>query len=585
MPTITTLTESLDWPETLETTTIECAGEAFLEFQSLLSAGEDYTFSEAPESENDESDNDDALEEDEAPAVDLFSLSENALEELDYYKVLHLPFKANLTPDDVKKAYRKACLKYHPDKSGRGEEDAVFLKVKAAFDILSTQKLAYDSTEMPFDDSIPDENTDNFFSDFGSAFERNLHFDARLLPAVNNKKSNRRKSRSSRINFSNPPSLGDESTPIEQVHEFYDYWAHFESWRDFGMQASRELETQDQLEQAESRYEKRWYQKEIDRKAKKLKQQEQSRITTLVERAMASDPRLQQEKERLIKEKEEKQRRKEEEALEKIRQEEAARLAEERMQREAENKKKSEKLIREKEKKMLRKTKQAFRKIVGEALASLRQSEHALEDEVDLICTELNREQLTKLNRNLESKSTPAEVLELVRKRAANVEDKREEEESTPEIVQISVISSPESSVPKKVPFSPDEMSALAKGVKKFPAGGGNRWDQIAAYINNVCHPEPPRTKEECIEIFNQNKASRPNSNGATAPKTTQEDGVEDVWTAEQDKALQSALVEFPASMDKNERWANIAKSIPGKTKKQCVQRFKAIRDALKSKK
>jgi hypothetical protein len=225
MPTLTALADSLDWSATLETITIECAGEAFLEYESLLAAGEDYNFSEegSEGDENDGSDNDDAVVEDESPWIDLFSLSEHELEELDNYKVLHLPFKAHLTSDNVKKAYRKACLKYHPDKSGRGEEDAVFLKVKSAFDILSSQKLAYDSTEMPFDDSVPDENTDNFFADFGPAFERNLHFDARLLPTASSKKNNRRKSRNSRHGIVKPPSLGDESTSIEQVHGTYHF--------------------------------------------------------------------------------------------------------------------------------------------------------------------------------------------------------------------------------------------------------------------------------------------------------------------------------------------------------------------------
>ena len=36
--------------------------------------------------------------------------------------------------------------------------------------------------------------------------------------------------------------------------------------------------------------------------------------------------------------------------------------------------------------------------------------------------------------------------------------------------------------------------------------------------------------------------------------------------------------------MDKNERWAAIAKGVNGKSKKECVQRFKAIRAALKNK-
>jgi len=44
---------------------------------------------------------------------------------------------------------------------------------------------------------------------------------------------------------------------------------------------------------------------------------------------------------------------------------------------------------------------------------------------------------------------------------------------------------------------------------------------------------------------------------------------------------LQDALAKYPASMDKNERWTAIANAVDSKTKKQCVQRFKAIREAL----
>jgi hypothetical protein len=218
MPSIAKAGVTLDWADTLETICIESVGKGFTEFKSVHTLSDDFDFSSNPnDNDNDGSESDDKSQESESPAIDLFSLSEQDLDALDYYKVLHLPFKATLTPDDVKKAYRKACLKYHPDKSGRGEEDAVFLKVKASFDILSTQKLAYDSTEMPFDETIPDEKTDNFFEDFGSCFERNLHFDARLLP-TSSKKTNRRKSRSSRTSMLKPLSLGDESTPIGQVN-------------------------------------------------------------------------------------------------------------------------------------------------------------------------------------------------------------------------------------------------------------------------------------------------------------------------------------------------------------------------------
>merc|ERR1711865_1096861 len=115
------------------------------------------------------------------------------------------------------------------------------------------------------------------------------------------------------------------STPIEEVHEYYDYWIHFESWRDFSLQAARELETQEHLDNAESRYEKRWFQKEIDRHAKNLKQQEVARITLLVERSMAVDPRLIQERKRLVEEKERKQSERKQEILDKKKKEEDAR--------------------------------------------------------------------------------------------------------------------------------------------------------------------------------------------------------------------------------------------------------------------
>lgn len=622
---LTALVDSLDgWPSSqddLETTSIQCAGQAFLEYQTLAALGDNLEdLDDRQSKDSDEDEDDDSGPEDSSPAIDLFSLTEKQLTDLNYYQVLHLPYKPHLTPDDVKKAYRKACLKYHPDKSGRGEEDAVFLKVKAAFETLSTQKQAYDSTEMPFDDSVPEEGDDmgDFFEEFGPVFDRNLHFDARLLPNGGNngastngskKSKNRRKSRGSQFQHTKPPSLGDDSTSIEKVHEFYDYWTHFTSWRDFGLQAARELETQEHLENAESRFEKRWYQKEIDRRAKKLKQQEQARITTLVERAMAVDPRLIQERKRLIEEKEMKQKQREQEVLDKKREAEEAKLEEERRIQEEKERNAQDKLQREKEKKMLRKAKQALRRVVTEALVALLEPEHALEDPVDDICAKFSRNQLLNFTSKLESlKSNPAAVVKAVKERAENLDSEEHEEEedenappktngatengsadvSKEKAVEPAPAPAPPSK-PSKIPFSMEELSTLAKGVKKYPPGGANRWDQIAGYINNVCRPENPRTKEECIEVFNQNKTAKAlPSNAAAAPKpapAAEESTDEDIWTEEQDKLLQDGLVDNPATMEKNERWANIAKCVPGKTKKQCVSRFKAIRDAIKNKK
>ena len=54
---------------------------------------------------------------------------------VDYYNVLGL--KANASKDDIKKAYRKMALKYHPDKNKSAEAEKKFKEVAEAYAVLS----------------------------------------------------------------------------------------------------------------------------------------------------------------------------------------------------------------------------------------------------------------------------------------------------------------------------------------------------------------------------------------------------------------------------------------------------------------
>jgi DnaJ family protein C protein 2 len=548
-----------------------------------------------------------------AKPVNLFDYSEEELLQnnaLTHYEILNVPVFA--TTDDVKKAYRKSSLKYHPDKTGRGDDDYVFLAVKAAYDTLtdSAKRQAYDSTVMPFDDEIPPSRSqllqdplllykdEDFYDLFGPVFERNLRFDARLRPE--NHKKNKNNNNIQKTSASKAPTLGDANTPIEEVHAFYEYWVHFESWRDYSQTAADELEI-DQ-ENAESRYEKRWLQKEIDRRAKQLKKQEMARIQLLVERASEADPRLRKERLERQQAKVEAAKQRELEAERKKQEQiEAEKREEERLEQEKQQKA-AEKMAREQEKKMIRKERQQLRRMTSASFESVKEEEDELpwkdsydmSVDVDFLCASLSFTQLKEINTKYESHEDHAKALQFVQEKVKKVKDGEEcgNADQSPEpscgLAATELNNSGTRSSATSNPWSQEEMSALAKGIKKFPAGGANRWDQIANYVNNLCRQDVPRTRQECIDKYNALARESKHTDTTTEeePKNGAENGDEsNEWTAEQDQQLQDGLTKFPATMDKNERWASIAKGVTGKSKKDCVQRFKAIREALKNRK
>jgi DnaJ family protein C protein 2 len=563
---------ALDWPSTpLETTTVLCGGDSFLDYclrrkalrnirhgSSFLSLGSSCSSEEEEE----------AVER----QRDLFSLSSKQLQKLTYYQVLEIP--THSSPHVIKKGYHAACLLYHPDKTGRNEDDEVFLKVKAAFDTLSDsdKRKAYDSSELTFDDSIPQggESASDFYEIYGPVFERNLMFDARLRENGKHK----------------APLLGKDDTPIDKVHAFYEYWIHFDSWRDFSLKAS--IETENDLESADSRFEKRWMQKEIAKKSKAYKREEMARLNLLVERAMSADPRLKREKLRLQQEKQARQeakKKKEEEEKQKQLEEQERSQAERAKQDEEEKASKaSARAIREKEKKQLRKSRQSFRKLTMEAVEAqnMLSSLEEINDDIELLCDKLTAQQLSRLTETLTSHNNVLEAVKVharqTRKGVSEEEIEalhqrdaaREEEERKARLAR---------QRRAMAPWTKQELSALAKAVKKYPPGGANRWEAIALFINNVCKPQDPRSKEECIEKYNQIAVTMNKQQEIKQPS-----GGDNVWTDEQDAQLQKGLKSFPATMDKNERWASIAEGVDGKSKKECVERFKAIRTAIKNK-
>ena len=62
----------------------------------------------------------------------------------DYYTILGVP--KNASEDDIKKAYRKLAMKYHPDRNKEDDAETKFKEAKEAYEILSDpeKKASYD---------------------------------------------------------------------------------------------------------------------------------------------------------------------------------------------------------------------------------------------------------------------------------------------------------------------------------------------------------------------------------------------------------------------------------------------------------
>lgn len=77
------------------------------------------------------------------------------------------------------------------------------------------------------------------------------------------------------------------------------------------------------------------------------------------------------------------------------------------------------------------------------------------------------------------------------------------------------------------------------------------------------------------IVLFLQLKAKRPN-NPIIVPETT--------WSQEQQQLLELAIVKYPKTAV-GDRWVKIANTIPGKTKEECLARYKHLVEIVKAQK
>lgn len=420
---------------------------------------------------------------------------------------------ASADTEVIKKAYHKAVLMYHPDKAQHktsdGKEDrTVFLKIQEAFAVLCSEpkRRAYDS-QLPFDESIPTEERvqkglvkgpHKFFKIFGPVFSRNARF-AQKKPV---------------------PELGDLSTPVQQVYKFYEYWVHFESWRDFtGVGA--EYKPDD----AGSRQEKRYMQQENEKLAKKLKKKEMERLIELVALAEKYDPRIIADKEKRKNAKDAEKNAKE--SSTKIRAEEDAASkawAEAADSAAAGSEGSMSKTEKEKLKKAVSKCRNILRKLLRfSASIGHGSGEYGIvsADEAELLCATLTMSDLNEMNDAMggEAASKDASLVvvagfEIVARKLLLAKERGLQEKEDETIAKEALKREREdklsadrnkkkavgaTAVIEERDWTPAEKDAILLSLERYPAGTSNRWVAITNYMNVKLNPKVSFSVEECL--------------------------------------------------------------------------------------
>lgn len=551
----------------------------------------------------------DNIAEDPADTRYLLSLDPKEWKSQDHYRVLGLQTKRYAATDhDIKKAYRRKVLLHHPDKRRTAGEQVrdldrdYFSCITRAYEILGNpvRRRSYDSVDPEFDDDIPSncaESRNNFFATFRPVFEANSRWSTKR----------------------NMPPLGDENSSRDEVDRFYHFWYSFDSWREYSYLDEEEKE------KGENREERRWIEKQNRAARQKRKREEMQRIRQLVDTAYACDPRVQrfkeEERERKLAQKRARQEaaraRQELEERERQEREEAERLERERQEEDARQQREKERREKENLRKQLKKERKTLE-------ATCTEDGHYAEDaeervmrlqQLDKLCQLLGLEELQQLNQAMESAGDVSGRKALFLEKAKALEERLEREKAE----QAGSLQGGRSQGASEkglatagtASWSPDDVQLLVKAVNLFPAGTANRWEVVAAFMNqhgatsdrtakevlakakSLQRLDPQQKEEANRKAYEQHqksvggKAEVAFKDESTPSQRFDGDGVggggSSQWQADEQRLLEQALKTYPASTP--DRWDRIAECVPTRSKKECMRRYKDLVELVKTKK
>ncbi len=449
-------------------------------------------------------------------------------------------------------------LLYHPDKlAERGEQggEETFRGIQKAYDILSDpeKRRDYDSQDAPKDEKYPASeqlaaaaanSSAEFYKMAGDIF--------------------RRQGRWSKVE--EVPSVGDDSTPIGEVKNFYNWWSQsYESWRTW------KHEDEYDLNQAENRNERRWMERQNEKLQRSFKQAEKTAMADFVIAAQKADPRMK-------KWRDEQQRKKDQKkeyqqgAAEKTRlAEQQAREEEERKAKEAADKevadKEAAKKNREKEKRRRKEAQKALRTACAKLLGEDEKVLTAENVEIVAGAAQLTVEDLRALTKAIsdkgkeaiESHFAPALRDVKMKRSGSNVAGKGNDNNNNNNVAE----------AVSAAPWTLDELSHLARATNKFPGGFTDRWDHIMNDLKHFgIHRSLADVQAHAVELKKGKQASlvvdedqvnrdiikKVESNKLEAAPSQNYNAVAgdpSVWTNTQMKQLQDGLQAVPKDADK----------------------------------
>ncbi|KAK7896869.1 hypothetical protein WMY93_022194 [Mugilogobius chulae] len=477
----------------------------------------------------------------------------------DHYAVLGLPhLRYKATQKQIKAAHKAIVLKHHPDK----------------------RKAAGEQIVEGDNDYFTCITKGQLLRGFRTSFERNARWSSKK----------------------HIPKLGTLESTFEEVDNFYSFWYNFDSWREFSYLDEEEKE------KAECRDERRWIEKQNRASRAQRKKEEMNRIRTLVDTAYSCDPRIKKfkEEEKARKESEKKAKadakKREQEERDKARHAEleAARLAKEKEEEEARQAALLAKKEKDIQKKAIKKERQKLRTSCKNwnYFADNEVDSVKMMEEVEKLCDRLELTSLQSLNEVLasgskeESKTAVEKQVEEVNLR---LQKEREAEVQAQQAARASEQASAGGGSGAKG-WSEDDLQLLIKAVNLFPAGTNARWEVIANYMNIHSTSGIKRNAKDVINKAKNLQRLDPNQKDEINRKAFEKfkkehtcvpPSIDNATPSErfekEQKLLEQALKTYPVST--GERWEKIAAAVPGRSKKDCMKRYKELVEMVKAKK